>query len=342
MKKISLVFLLLSAFLFPEKILATEEVFDDLQMAISFMKKAYERPNESEAYRNLREVIENAPPNLGEELNHYSQRINGTLTQILYKGSHFGSVYRRNKSSIVFSFKGTDTLTEWVCTNPWACFKSIEFSSGNSAVGQTHKGFLDVYNGLNHAEMLRIAQRAGYEESFPRWLASFFSSIVLPSEVIFVGHSLGGAVAQLAAFDAKMYYNQKLIGPTTDFKVITAGSPKLFNAEGAREFERVFGKTNIRHLQNPIDIVPYMPCCCGRTATCGLGCEEYDSAGVHKMGIFCNLNSIWNVASSLFCCASPYIFYSSFGCGLIGCSALILNSHRVDSYSTARYDQGWW
>lgn len=337
-----ILFLVITSFFTPGNSLATdaEEAFDDFQMALDFMRKAYVKPNAHDGYRDLREIEQVGPPNPGEDLGHYSNRIAGDVTQILYNGSHFGSIYQRNKSSLVIAFKGTDSVTEWVCTNPWACFKPIASpATGLNTPGQVHKGFIDIYNGLNHATMLAAAQRAGQGQSILRWSLSFMSSNVYPSEIIFVGHSLGGAVAQLAALDAKRYYDQAYVGTQTNFNVITAGAPKLFDEAGIQEFERVLGRNNIVRLENDCDLVPCLPCCCGQANSAGLwSCKWYRPAGALKTGSFCNCNSFGNVISSLFCCASPFCLLSSYcGLGVLGCCALSLNAHRIDSYTTASY-----
>jgi len=68
--------------------------------------------------------------------------------------------------------------------------------------------------------------------------------------IIFTGHSLGGALAAITAYlQQKKYKNVE--------KVITFGQPRFTNQKGAKKVNKVL-KKYIRYINN-IDIVPDMP-----------------------------------------------------------------------------------
>lgn len=69
--------------------------------------------------------------------------------------------------------------------------------------------------------------------------------------VVFVGHSLGGAMATLA-------FVQMCQNPTEEFFLVTFGSPRLGDDEFMNWFAQRF-KGQFRHFANPCDPVVYLP-----------------------------------------------------------------------------------
>jgi len=99
-----------------------------------------------------------------------------------------------------------------------------------------HPGFWDAWNLLKPGIMQGIAQaKAQYNAT----------------HITFTGHSLGGAMATIAAMD---YW------ATTGHasRVITFGSPRVGNYYFARFFEGIFGVNSMRFV-NHYDFIPHLP-----------------------------------------------------------------------------------
>jgi len=71
------------------------------------------------------------------------------------------------------------------------------------------------------------------------------------TQITFTGHSLGGAIATIAAMD---YY----VSTRTVSRVITFGCPRVGNYYFAHYFEKVFGTNSLRFV-NHFDFIPHLP-----------------------------------------------------------------------------------
>lgn len=109
-----------------------------------------------------------------------------------------------------------------------------------------HMGFLHSWQ---NARDVVVPELKALKEKYPSY------------KVHFVGHSLGGAVACLAALEAKLSMNYD------DIVVTTFGEPRLGNYEFARFVDKVFDLTGSANLENRSfrrvthnnDPVPHLP-----------------------------------------------------------------------------------
>ena len=126
---------------------------------------------------------------------------------------------------IIVAFRGTDSRKEWR-RNMLFRRKSIPGHEG-----KWHRGFTK-----------------GFFQVIPN-LISYLSGSLKP--VTFVGHSLGGAFAQLAA--ARL---DKIVDVAS---VVTFGSPRVANKLAADTFNNNFSKRPVVHFKNLGDEIPHLP-----------------------------------------------------------------------------------
>lgn len=151
-----------------------------------------------------------------------------------------------NADHVLAAFRGSedptsfDGLKDWFLTNAMNLLVLPEGRLGTdlSAAGvgaRFHKGFVtaigDVWDPL-YAEVNGLLQT----KDRPFWIT---------------GHSLGGALAKLAAW----LFLRKTIPP---HQVYTFGAPMIGNAEAAKAFDRAFPNKIFRYVNAP-DPVPLLP-----------------------------------------------------------------------------------
>ena len=141
-----------------------------------------------------------------------------------------GFILKESNSSII-AFKETDSISDWILNIHFTKI-SISWLKNYNPIPQGHKGFTNAYKVIrNHI----ISPARNYKE------------------IIHVcGHSLGGAIATLAALDLKISFPQK------DIIIYTFASPKV----GDRKFAEIFnnemnGKTQRIYIDG--DLVPKTP-----------------------------------------------------------------------------------
>ena len=138
-----------------------------------------------------------------------------------------------HRDHIVAAFRGTDELADW-----WDNLNAIPT---DGLLGQVHKGFQKALEDV--WPKMRTTIRALRQESRKRK--------ILPRPLWLTGHSLGGALATLAAAEL-LYHDESFYG------VYTFGQPRV----GDREFMRTFNaeaKTRFFRFQNNNDIVTRIP-----------------------------------------------------------------------------------
>jgi triacylglycerol lipase len=148
----------------------------------------------------------------------------GTNTQGL-----FGVAY---KNTFIVAFRGSEETgaADWITDLKFVQTK-VPFISGNTAL-ESHYGFIEAYNSVRDA-VIKGAKDTPHKK------------------VISVGHSLGGALASLAALDIK----QNVPGKTVS--CYTFGSPKVGNKAFADFYNKNVPETY--RWVNGADMVPNIP-----------------------------------------------------------------------------------
>lgn len=134
-----------------------------------------------------------------------------------------------NDSDIVLSFRGTSSIEDWM-TN--AAFDLTSFAGG---IGKVHRGFSDalylVWNDITQI-LARVQTKAQ-----ALWIT---------------GHSLGGALATLAAAHFALVLDKPVRG------IYTFGQPRVGNREFSRNFDADLKGRFFRFVNNS-DIVTRIP-----------------------------------------------------------------------------------
>lgn len=140
----------------------------------------------------------------------------------------FGYALTSEQASVL-AFRGSHSAEDWV--SDFIAQQTVYRPVKNA--GHTHKGFTDIYMSGRNNVLEIVAQ--------------------LPADIpLFItGHSLGGALATLAALDIAS--NTQIRSPI----VYTFGAPRI----GDPKFVRTYNTTVDTHwrLQNEFDIVPHLP-----------------------------------------------------------------------------------
>lgn len=174
---------------------------------------------------------------------------------------------------IVVAFRGTDSRSyyNWVENmRTWRTDLALNYD-GMPPRALVHGGFFVSYNdsylagNVSEAVAEIIAEKTSHPAgsggggaggdfwggSFPYRNSSFGDSRTVLPTVFTSGHSLGGALATLAALDLKMSLN------LSDVRVITFGSPRVGNHVFTKWFEEVVGPS--WRFTHDRDIVPSVP-----------------------------------------------------------------------------------
>lgn len=153
---------------------------------------------------------------------------------------------------IVFSFRGTHTSTDWKTDFDFPLDPADEICEGCAV----HSGFLDSWRGVRN---LVISERLILLEQYPSYAT------------VFTGHSLGGALATLAAAQLSISnFTSATTSSSTntdnaesgkgeeDIYLFTYGCPRVGNAAFATHLTTLLGGRNFRttHLN---DLVPRIP-----------------------------------------------------------------------------------
>lgn len=146
---------------------------------------------------------------------------------------------------IIFACRGTESLSD-IATDIsiWKePFQDLIYcNSVDTAIYKNikvHSGFLDQYNTIKYSMMATL-------------YSAFWSGTAADRKVVFVGHSLGGALASLGAACAKAHFGSKIC-----VECYTYGSPRV----GNRDFVRYFDATvnvSVRHV-NGSDLITRIP-----------------------------------------------------------------------------------
>ncbi len=138
----------------------------------------------------------------------------------------FGFVMQSDTHAVV-AFRGTSSTSDWLSD---ALVSQVEF--GKNA-GMTHRGFTGIYNSARE-EILACLGR------------------ISPDKTLYVtGHSLGGALATLCAYDAASVTKFSLPVVYT-FAAPRVGDPAFAEAYGSKI-------ASCFRVYNEVDVVPHLP-----------------------------------------------------------------------------------
>ena len=133
-----------------------------------------------------------------------------------------------NKNMIIISFRGTEK------DETGDIFTDLDMSQSDAYGGKVHQGFMDAYRQLKSPLMAKIKEHRTHNQ--PIWLT---------------GHSLGGALAVIAAMDlSEKKFSVK--------GVYTFGQPRVGDAAFTSSYDKRFQGKSFRFV-NKDDQVPELP-----------------------------------------------------------------------------------
>lgn len=142
--------------------------------------------------------------------------------------------YKNDTDSIVISFRGTSLLSilDWL--------EDLNFLEVPAICPgcQVHEGFLGAYLSIRDPTVRLVHE---------------ITAIYPQSNVVIVGHSLGGALTYLASVD--LVLNE---GITPDF-MYTFGQPRVGNSAFTDTWRRLFDNTTSYRITHGLDPVPHVP-----------------------------------------------------------------------------------
>lgn len=145
-----------------------------------------------------------------------------------------------NKHIIILVFKGTDKVEDWA-TN----LSSMETRFIGEASANVHKGFQDAVK-----LFLRTVKKNDFklDDQWYRLEEKIFADLNANTKIILTGHSLGGAIATLAA----CYFYDKGVA-AENLEVYTFGAPPIGTEDFVTHYDQKFP---FYRLVNEFDIIP--------------------------------------------------------------------------------------
>jgi len=168
------------------------------------------------------------------------------LDATLFSVGNTQAYVAKNENHIVVAFRGTespatiDGLKDWLLTNAANLLTVPEGRMGTdfaaAGVGaRFHQGFVNAISDI-WDPVFKAVDSARKKSDRPLWIT---------------GHSLGGALAMLAAW----LFNRKFV-PV--HQIYTYGAPMIGNDEAAKAFNKAFGNKIFRYVDT-IDPIPKLP-----------------------------------------------------------------------------------
>ena len=148
---------------------------------------------------------------------------------VLGRKRMLGYVFASNKA-IIIVFTGTVFVDEWT-EDAEVTQVPISKLGGRTTGDKAHKGFYDMYCSIRD-QLLDIVKENHMENS---------------QTVYITGHSLGGALATLAAYDLVNFVP----------RVYTFAAPRVFNITGAKRYDQII--TYSYRVHNTEDIFTSLP-----------------------------------------------------------------------------------
>ncbi|KAJ1973327.1 hypothetical protein H4R35_004178 [Dimargaris xerosporica] len=136
--------------------------------------------------------------------------------------------------SVTLAFRGTTEARQWVEDFK---FSKVDFPNDTDG-SQVHKGFLETYQDVADDVYKRTTEQLDQHPNHT---------------LTIVGHSLGGALASVAAVDF-VSRNESL---ASIMKVVTFGKPHVGNMNYVKHYNSM--KVNTTRVVNKNDLVPHVP-----------------------------------------------------------------------------------
>lgn len=144
----------------------------------------------------------------------------------------------RDGTDIYVAFAGTESLTNWKTNvNILGDLVPAEWGCSTRSVMRTHKGFTQAFNSVA-AKMVEALD------------SELHTSMQPTRRIVFCGHSLGGALATMAA----LYASCRIPAIRDYIAVVTFGAPQVGDANFVKFFNEVVPQS-VR-VANPMDPVP--------------------------------------------------------------------------------------
>lgn len=145
---------------------------------------------------------------------------------------------------IVVSFRGSGPLADWITDAQAANPSDWEFEDGTVVTNAVHKGFLCAYQSV--------------ESELKMELSNFIDGVgdLSSARVYFTGHSLGGALATLAALDLSSWLVDNYGYDLDNVVLYTYGAPRSLKSKILAEFRNHV--PNAYAVMEKTDPVPYL------------------------------------------------------------------------------------
>ena len=183
------------------------------------------------AYETLKQWSCGTPCSWVPDITSTNQIVNTLRNTFVY------TTYNRLDNEVIVVFRGTNgkDYMNWL-TNSWG-FK-VEYEKGGNPNVKVHSGFKAAYDAVKDQMLRDVMQQINEHSS---------------ASVFVTGHSLGGALAVLAALDIK-----KAIG-SRKIHLYTYGQPRVGNSDFADYvFSLLSGDQYIRVVHYD-DAIPHLP-----------------------------------------------------------------------------------
>jgi len=176
----------------------------------------------------------------------------------------YGMYVDHSNKLLIVAFRGTNTV--WQLTSEIATSFDVDYKLHNIPKAVVAKYFYDGYKNNLRSDMQTYLKK--YYASYPSY------------QVVFTGHSLGGALCTHAALDAVM----SGIVSSSKVMVYNFGSPRVGNYAFASKVKELI--PNFYRITHRKDLVPHVP-------PCRIGLNGKCITGEGNIDYTLNLSPIW-------------------------------------------------